>query len=109
MNGFYCIKIVLLFSAFIVISIVSPLVLAEDVAVDTDVDAIASQTMIDINKADAEALAAALDGIGLVKAQAIVAYRDENGPFITLAELEKVQGVGKATVEKNQHIISLNQ
>ncbi len=36
---------------------------------------------IDINTADAKSLANTLDGIGLVKAKAIVAYRNQHGKF----------------------------
>jgi transcriptional accessory protein Tex/SPT6 len=36
---------------------------------------------VNINTADATALAKALDGIGPAKAKAIVSYREKNGPF----------------------------
>ena len=39
----------------------------------------------DFNSADAETIAAELDGVGLSKVQAIVAYRDKNG-FLTSPE-----------------------
>jgi len=38
-------------------------------------------TQVSINSASAEDLAHAMNGVGLKKAQAIVAYRDEYGPF----------------------------
>jgi competence protein ComEA len=56
---------------------------------------------VDINKADAKALAA-LDGVGDVKAQAIVAYRDQNGPFKSVDDLAKVKGIGDKTLERNR-------
>lgn len=55
--------------------------------------------MVDINTADA-AMLEMLPGIGATKAAAIVAYRDENGPFSTVADLGMVKGIGEATVEK---------
>ena len=63
---------------------------------------------IDINSAPAEELAAAITGVGLKKALAIVAYREENGPFATVEELVNVRGIGTATVDANRHLLSVN-
>jgi competence protein ComEA len=41
-----------------------------------------------------------LKGIGLKKAEAIVKYRTEKGPFKTVDELDNVSGIGKKTVDK---------
>ncbi|MFT7338380.1 MAG: competence protein ComEA [Marinobacter maritimus] len=60
----------------------------------------ADQSIININSADATALAS-LDGIGDSKAEAIVAYREANGPFATPQDLSNVKGIGARTVEKN--------
>lgn len=54
---------------------------------------------VDINSAGAEALAEAIKGVGLKRAEAIIAYRDKNGPFATVDDLAKVQGIGERTVE----------
>lgn len=56
---------------------------------------------ININKASAAEIAEALHGIGESKAEAIVAYREQNGPFKSLEELGNVKGVGEKTLEKN--------
>ena len=61
---------------------------------------------IDINTADAKTLEA-LDGIGAAKAAAIVEYRSKNGPFKNVADLEKVPGIGEATVAKNRDNVVL--
>lgn len=53
---------------------------------------------VDINTADAVALAAAIDGVGLKRAAAIVAYREANGPFSSVRDLTMVRGVGEKTV-----------
>jgi len=60
---------------------------------------------LDINKADAATIAAALDGVGMVKAQEIVAYREMFGNFTSIDELLDVKGIGAATVERNRHRI----
>lgn len=66
--------------------------------------------MLDINSADAATIAAALDGVGLTKAQEIVAYREMFGNFHSVDELAEVKGIGAATVEKNrQRIIVVNK
>ncbi|EEY44431.1 hypothetical protein SX4_0198 [Vibrio mimicus SX-4] len=56
---------------------------------------------VNINTASAEELATLLKGIGLKKAQAIVDYREANGPFISIDDLTKVKGIGEATVRNN--------
>jgi competence protein ComEA len=66
--------------------------------------------LLDINSADATAIAAALDGVGLTKAQEIVAYREMFGSFHSVDELAEVKGIGAATIEKNrQRIIVVNK
>lgn len=57
---------------------------------------------VNINEADAKTLAANVDGVGMSRAKAIVAYRDQYGPFDSVKDLMKVKGVGKKTVEKNK-------
>lgn len=56
---------------------------------------------ISINSASAEELARVMNGVGLKKAQAIVSYREEYGPFKTLDDLKQVPGMGGALVERN--------
>ncbi len=60
---------------------------------------------IDINAADAAALSRHLKGVGDKKAEAIVAYREEHGPFRSLRDLEQVKGVGPVLLRKNRHLI----
>lgn len=61
---------------------------------------------IDINRADATELTR-LNGVGAAKAQAIVEYREANGPFLAVEDLARVQGIGLKTVEQNRDLISL--
>jgi competence protein ComEA len=58
-------------------------------------------TRVSINSASAEELAKALNGVGLKKAQAIVSYREEYGPFKTVDDLKQVPGMGNSLVERN--------
>ncbi len=62
---------------------------------------------VDINRASAEEIAEALNGVGLSKAQAIVAYREANGPFAHADELVNVKGIGLRTVDKNRENIQV--
>lgn len=42
----------------------------------------------------------ALQGIGPAKAKAIVEYREQNGLFASIDDLEKVAGIGSATIKQ---------
>lgn len=42
----------------------------------------------------------ALQGIGPAKAKAIVEYREKNGSFASVDDLEKVAGIGSATIKQ---------
>lgn len=48
-----------------------------------------------------------LDGIGPVLAKRIVEYRNTNGPFVDIADLQKVPGIGAKTFAKIQSRLSL--
>ncbi|MFI2489341.1 helix-hairpin-helix domain-containing protein [Promicromonospora kroppenstedtii] len=54
---------------------------------------------VDINTADAAALEA-LPGVGPSIAKAIVEWRDTNGPFASVDELDDVPGIGPATLDE---------
>lgn len=62
----------------------------------------AEQARLDLNKADALTLQKALNGIGKAKAEAIVAYREANGPFTSVDELLEIKGIGNALLERNR-------
>ena len=62
---------------------------------------------VNINTADAATLDRVLVGVGPSKAEAIVAYRKQNGAFRSADQLVSVKGIGRATVEKNRERITL--
>ncbi|WP_039056224.1 helix-hairpin-helix domain-containing protein [Enterobacter sp. Bisph1] len=58
-------------------------------------------TQVSINSATAEELSQVMSGVGIKRAQAIVSYREEYGPFKTIEDLKQVPGIGGALVERN--------
>ena len=62
---------------------------------------------VDINRADAEQLSESLQGVGPQKAAAIVAYREQHGPFRSLDDLTKVKGIGASLLQKNKVLINI--
>ena len=54
---------------------------------------------IDLNTADSATLES-VPGIGKSLSQRIVAFREKNGPFQSVDELLKVQGVGEKSIQK---------
>jgi competence protein ComEA len=70
---------------------------------------IAGAASVDINSADAKALAAVMPGVGPKTAQAIVEYRTERGPFKSVDELTKVKGIGAKTVERSRANLTVGE
>ncbi len=63
-------------------------------------------TTVNINLASSEELQT-LSGIGPTKADAIIAYRDDNGPFTSIDGLLEVTGIGEKSLEKIREEISI--
>jgi competence protein ComEA len=61
---------------------------------------------VDINSADASVLAKKINGVGPDRAQAIIDYRNEHGPFGSVEDLALVQGIGFKIVAKNRDKLS---
>ena len=73
---------------------------AEALTTMDSVEHVASKhTLVNLNAANVEQLMA-LPGIGKSKAQAIVAYREEQGPFSSVDDLVNVKGIGKKLLTK---------
>lgn len=68
---------------------------------------VATVDTVNINTADAERLSAILNGVGLKRAQAIVSYREANGPFVNAMQLREIKGIGATILEKNRDKIRL--
>lgn len=62
---------------------------------------------VNINTASKEELMT-LPGIGEAKAEAILAYRKENGPFSTIEELKQVEGIKDGVFSKMKEYIEIN-
>ena len=67
----------------------------------------AALAAVNVNRANAQAIAAELDGVGPAKAAAIVSYRKAHGPFKSIDDLGHVKGIGPKTLELNRGNIVL--
>ena len=65
--------------------------------------------VVNINKADAAAISQNLAGIGPIKADAIVRYRNSKGRFSSIDDLQNVTGIGPALIKKNKRYLSLSK
>ncbi len=71
--------------------------------------AVAWAGSVNINKADAQHLATAIKGVGPKTALAIVAYREQHGPYRSVDELMKIKGIGPVTIEKNKDRLTIGK
>lgn len=63
--------------------------------------------IVNLNAADADTLQRVLSGVGASKAQAIVAYREAHGDFVSVDELLEVKGIGQSILNSNLEKLSL--
>ena len=71
---------------------------AESVGEGEQAERSGERPRMNLNAASARLLTQ-LPGIGPKKAEAVVAYRAEHGPFGSVAELQRVKGIGPKTLE----------
>jgi competence protein ComEA len=62
---------------------------------------------VDINTADAATLDKELKGVGPARAQAIVAYRNQHGPFKSADDLALVKTISQKVVDQNRDNIQV--
>ncbi len=63
------------------------------------------EAQVNINTASAEELATHITGVGPTRAQAIVNYREQHGPFTQVDDLLAVEGIGEVTLERNRNVL----
>ena len=63
--------------------------------------------VVNLNTADADTLATVIIGVGDARAQAIVEYRDEYGPFKSIDDIVLVKGIGPSILEKNRALLTI--
>lgn len=84
----------------------------EDIELEADNDSTSNTPAygggfpVNINTASQNTLTA-LPGIGEIKAQAIIDYRTEHGPFTDPEQLMEVNGIGPATYEKLKDLVTI--
>ena len=66
-----------------------------------------SAETININTADKETLMAVIKGVGDKKAEAIIQYREKNGPFKSIDELSNIKGIDVGILEKNKDSLTI--
>ena len=66
------------------------------------------QELVNVNTAD-QAKLETLPGIGPARAQAIIAYRDQNGPFSAIEEITAVSGIGQGILENLQQLVTVGK
>lgn len=69
--------------------------------------ALAAAPPVNINTAGPEVLAEAIDGVGIKRAEQIIRFREENGPFRSVDDLRNVQGIGERILEQSRSRLSV--
>jgi competence protein ComEA len=85
----------------------SSILLSATLALSAVVPAVTLAGPVDINTADAGTLARELNGIGPSRAQAIVAYRTQHGPFKTVDDLALVKNIPQKIIDSNRELLQV--
>jgi len=109
-TGYFYSLIFALLTSVSIAAVAAPVAFSETNKAPMVLDSPASSDArkVDLNGADAATLQKELAGVGEAKAQAIVAYRETNGPFSSVDELLEVKGIGKAILDRNRDKLEVN-
>ena len=91
----------LLFAVLASLSVAAQAAPPSEVSTPASVATPSASMKINLNTANAETLRRELAGIGVAKAQAIIAHRDANGAFSSVDEMLEVNGIGKTLLDRN--------
>jgi competence protein ComEA len=83
----------------------STVVLEADIGGVWKASAVVPSGLVNINTASADELST-LPMIGHVRARAIVRDRTDRGPFATIEDLRRVQGIGPATISAIRNLVT---
>lgn len=61
---------------------------------------------VNINSADKQTLMQ-VKGVGEKRAEAIIAWREKNGPFKAVADLAEIDGIGPSLIESNKDLLTV--
>lgn len=75
--------------------------------VESSREPVSNRQLVNLNTASLAELDT-LPGIGLVTARAIIDYRTRHGAFRVLSELDKIKGIGPATIEKLRPLVTVD-
>ena len=63
---------------------------------------------ININTADKETLMTSIKGVGEKRAEAIIDYREQNGPFKSVDDLAEISGISQTIVDDNRENLTVS-
>jgi competence protein ComEA len=69
---------------------------------------VAAAEPVNINTADKETLMT-VKGVGERRAEAIIAWREQHGPFKSVDDLAQVQGIGRQIIEDNRETLTTGE
>ena len=88
--------------------LVTSTLIGQTVSDQTEQHPPASDITVNVNTADAESLAEALDGVGLSRARSIIEWREANGNFEDPYDLVQVRGISERIVKLNEQRIRVS-